>query len=45
MMRMIMNLMLQFIDGFNIAAEMGSQALEHDTQFLELVLAGAQVLG
>ena len=44
-MRMMMILMLQFTDGFKFAAEMGPQALEHDTQFLELVLAGAQVLG
>ena len=35
-----MILMLQFIDVFKFAAEMGSQALEHDMQLLELVLAG-----
>ena len=34
------DLMWQFIDGFKFAAEMGSQTLEHDMQFLELVLAG-----
>ena len=40
MMRMMMIMMLQFIDIFKLAAEISSQALEHDTQFLELVFAG-----
>ena len=40
MMWLMMIVRLQCIDGFKFAAEMGSQTLEHDMQFLELVLAG-----
>ena len=40
MMRMMMIMMRQFIDIFKLAAEISSQALDHDMQFLELVFAG-----
>ena len=40
MMWTMMILRLQFMDVCKFAAEMGSQALEHDMQLLELVLAG-----